>query len=229
MSADAQLFSRYQTFVSLLQLLGGPLAGRICDKFGFMPTLVLSQLSAALSYVLLAASSSVLTLFLSQCPTVFMHNMHAAQAATTILCDENMRAVSMGRLSLSYGIGMVLGSYCGGRLSEAYSNQHTAVLGAVLSIMIVPLNVYLFRGIKNPDVEKNDKRSGLDLHSIADMLRQASVKRLVTVQLLLGLAVSIYRSTFSQTMREHMAMGIFLTYPMTTRSQTKKSFSNAIS
>ncbi|RQM22372.1 hypothetical protein B5M09_013514 [Aphanomyces astaci] len=108
LSADKLLFSRFQTFCSFLQLLGGPLAGRICDTFGFSITLGASQAAASLSYALLAASTSVPTLYLSQLPTMFMHAMHAAQSAMTILAPDNMRATAMGRLSLSYGVGLLM-------------------------------------------------------------------------------------------------------------------------
>ncbi|KAH9084822.1 hypothetical protein Ae201684P_002061 [Aphanomyces euteiches] len=37
-----------------------------------------------------------------------MHAMHAAQAAMAVLASEDMRATAMGRLSLSYGVGMPL-------------------------------------------------------------------------------------------------------------------------
>ncbi|OQR82524.1 hypothetical protein ACHHYP_15899 [Achlya hypogyna] len=215
LSADMLLFSRFQTFCSFLQLFGGPLAGRICDAFGFTPTLVLSQASAALSYALLAATASVPMLFLSQLPTVFMHAMHAAQSAMTVLCDEKMRAVSMGRLSLSYGGGMVLGSYAGGLVAEAFSNQHAAGLAAFLSASIIPITVLLLprniTTVTEPSAPKTNSAtkpsSSMNLGKILVILRDSRVLHLVVVQVLLGLAVSIYRSTFSQVLREQLQLG----------------------
>ncbi|OQR89454.1 hypothetical protein THRCLA_09733 [Thraustotheca clavata] len=210
LSADMLLFSRFQTFCSFLQLFGGPLAGRICDAFGFMPTLVLSQASAALSYFLLASTSTVPMLFLSQLPTVFMHAMHAAQSAITMLCDNNQQAISMGRLSLSYGAGMVGGSYFGGVIAEAYSNQASAGLGCILSLIVIPLNIIILRQASDSSAKKAAKdsvKTSMNFGQILVMLRDPSVLQLVVVQLLLGLAISIYRSTFSQVLREQMQLG----------------------
>ncbi|KDO30164.1 hypothetical protein SPRG_05356 [Saprolegnia parasitica CBS 223.65] len=209
LSADMLLFSRFQTFCSFLQLFGGPLAGRICDAFGFTPTLVLSQAAAALSYALLATTTSVPMLFLSQLPTVFMHAMHAAQSAMTVLCDTNQRAVAMGRLSLSYGGGMVVGSYVGGVVAEAYSNQHAAGLAALLSLAIIPLTIVLLprRPATPAKATTASPDTSMHLGKILLILREPSVLHLVVVQLLLGLAVAIYRSTFSEVLRDQLQLG----------------------
>ncbi|ETV80632.1 hypothetical protein H257_06155 [Aphanomyces astaci] len=211
LSADKLLFSRFQTFCSFLQLLGGPLAGRICDTFGFSITLGASQAAASLSYALLAASTSVPTLFLSQLPTMFMHAMHAAQSAMTILAPDNMRATAMGRLSLSYGVGMVLGSYVGGVVSVAYSTKHSAILAAVLSAAVLPVNWVVFHGISTatPSSTTNTLKTtttSLDVFKIVQVLRQPQVWGTLTTQVLLGLALSLHRSTFSDILRQNLSL-----------------------
>ncbi|RHY22517.1 hypothetical protein DYB32_009481 [Aphanomyces invadans] len=213
LSADKLLFSRFQTFCSFLQLLGGPLAGRICDTFGFSVTLSASQAAASLSYALLAASFSVSTLFLSQLPTVFMHAMHAAQAATTVLAPDNMRATAMGRLSLSYGIGMVLGSYVGGIVSVAFSTKHSAALAAVLSIAVLPVNWLVFQGMSRTttlsaaDSSTKPPATAIDVFKIVEVVRQPEVLNSLTIQVLVGLALSIHRSTFSEVLRQYLSLG----------------------
>ncbi|KAH9153938.1 hypothetical protein AeRB84_003893 [Aphanomyces euteiches] len=98
-----------------------------------------------------------------------MHAMHAAQAAMAVLASEDMRATAMGRLSLSYGVGMVLGSYAGGAISAATSNQTSAIVAALLSFSVLPINWFTLRSDapsskSNQAIEKAP--SSIDLYKI---------------------------------------------------------------
>ena len=100
---------------SLFQLFGSPFMGRLMDARGPKVALLLSHTFAALSYLLLSLSTSIPLLYLSQLPTFFLASMHASQAYLTQVTSKERRAEALGSLSLSYGVGMVLGPTIGER------------------------------------------------------------------------------------------------------------------
>eukprot|EP00736_Rhodelphis_marinus_P010402 Rmarinus@m.3208 len=118
LGADAITFGYLTSFFSLVQLIGGPIFGHVCDAHGARLALVVSQVGSALSYLLLGMSRSTTTLFLSRLPTVTMHAMHAAQTIAAVFSSESARAEALGRLSLSYAVGMILGGPFGGIISS---------------------------------------------------------------------------------------------------------------
>ena len=67
------------------------------------------QIGTGLSYFMLGMAWNVPILFIGQVTTILQHVMHCAQALVTHFSDDDARARAMGRLSLSYGLGMVAG------------------------------------------------------------------------------------------------------------------------
>jgi OCT family organic cation transporter-like MFS transporter 18 len=85
------MFGYLQTFFSFAQLIGGPLMGRFIDTNGAKKGLLITQVAAGLSYLLLGMAIDIPILFLSRVPTLLMHCMQAAQSAVTDLSDESTR------------------------------------------------------------------------------------------------------------------------------------------
>lgn len=132
-----------QTVFAGVQLLGGPLVGRFADVRGERVAIITAMLSSALSYILLGcATSSVIVLFLSKLPSTLMHAMMVAQAYIARLSRPADRVTALGRLSLTYGAGMVLGSSLGGKLAQYMGLSAVAFLAAGLALCSVPLTVY---------------------------------------------------------------------------------------
>ncbi len=98
---DAVVFGYLQTSFSLVQLLGSPVIGRLCDSYGPNVALQLSQLGSGLSYLLLGTATSVPLLFASRVPTLLMHTMHCCQAFIATLSPDETRSLSLGRLTIS--------------------------------------------------------------------------------------------------------------------------------
>lgn len=85
------VFGYLKTAFSVLQLVGSPLIGRVCDAHGGRAALLLSQAGGFVGYMLLGFSTDVTILFLSQVPMGFMHAMHAGQALISDFSDDQSR------------------------------------------------------------------------------------------------------------------------------------------
>ena len=95
LGADVVVFGYFQTFFSVAQFIGGPFIGQVVDSHGANVALLLSQSGCALAYFALSITNSILTLFLSQVPTVLMHAMQAAQAGVSLISTSEDRATAV--------------------------------------------------------------------------------------------------------------------------------------
>lgn len=95
---------------SLMQLIFSPLWGRLSDRVGRRPIMMMSTFGAVLAYLLFAFSSSLAMLFASRILAGIMGgNISTAQAAISDSTPEDQRAAGMGLIGAAFGIGFVLG------------------------------------------------------------------------------------------------------------------------
>jgi MFS family permease len=193
--------------VSICQLLGGPLIGDLIDKRGVRWALILCQLGSAMAYLTLGASSSLALLFVSRIFTCLMQVMQSAQAAVPLLVsDATQRSAAIGRLSLAYGIGMILGAALGGFVSLDAS----AALSAALSVGSVLVTVAALHGnggggsssskAKEAGEEDKEAESSGGGSTLRDILSVATVPRVRALVLFLccaTLGIATWRSMWS--------------------------------
>jgi OCT family organic cation transporter-like MFS transporter 18 len=196
------IFGWLSTVFSLVQLIGGPVIGRLCDTRGARLALQVSQLGAGASYVLLGCATSIEWLFASRLPTVAMHAMQASQAFVAVHSLPSVRAVAIGRISLSYGIGMVAGSSVGGILSSSIGYSAVAFLAALISLAFIVCNAALLPSIeiRSPDnniATTTTTNTDSSFSTVLQLLRNVRVARLLAFQICVGVALSMYATTFS--------------------------------
>ena len=189
-----------QTFTAMAQLMGGPVIGRVCDKYGGRLTMVISQLAAASSYATMAIAWSVPTLLFSQVFVVGMHAMHVAQAITSDVTGEEHRAVAMGRLSLSYAIGMVLGGPLLSLLSTRLGYTVVLCVASAISVATVPMTMLFLpagrqlRGGTDAVATSNS----LNIRRIVQLFRLPGIVELTLYQIFLGVSLAVFRVSFAQ-------------------------------
>src|SRR5262245_2355534 len=103
---------------SLMQLLFAPVWGRVSDRVGRRPVLLLSLSASAASYFLLAGAWSLTVLFAARALAgVAGATISVAQAYIADVTSEGDRARGMGMIGAAFGLGMVIGPAIGGALS----------------------------------------------------------------------------------------------------------------
>ncbi|XP_071950315.1 solute carrier family 22 member 18-like [Antedon mediterranea] len=140
LNLDTVQFGYLQTTFYLVQLIGGPLYGRFADVHGSRIAMLLAFSSAALMYGILGAATSAFGVFLSRLPSLFLHAFHASQIVIVDVTEPSKRAAALGRMSLSYGLGRVIGPLIGGQVASRFSEQSSAFVacgGSLLSVLII--------------------------------------------------------------------------------------------
>src|SRR5512135_3678920 len=121
----AETFGANPTLVGLLvgsyaaaQLVGAPILGRLSDRYGRRPILLLSVLGTFIGFLLLGFARSLWVLFASRIlDGLTGGNLSIAQAYISDVTDAKSRARGLGMVGAAFGLGFIIGPAVGGILS----------------------------------------------------------------------------------------------------------------
>jgi MFS family permease len=113
-SATAYELGWLMACYSIAQFIFAPLWGRMSDRWGRRPILLMSIFGGSLSYLALAFSPSLLWMFV--CRTLagaFAANISTAHAYMADITSEKDRASGMGFIGAAFGMGFIVGPALG--------------------------------------------------------------------------------------------------------------------
>ena len=145
-AAVALLMSCY----SFAQFFMSPVLGRLSDRIGRRPVLMVSMACSCLAYVWLGFASALWMLFGARLLAgAGAGNLAAAQAYITDVTSPEARAKGMGMIGAAFGLGFTLGPWLGGVVAGANPTaadlQRPAFLAAALSALAFILVIALLK------------------------------------------------------------------------------------
>ena len=94
----------------VMQFIGAPILGRLSDRYGRKPVLIISQLGTLLGFLILGLANSLWLLFLARLVDGLSGaNISTAQAAITDSTNEKTRTQGLGLLGAAFGLGFIVG------------------------------------------------------------------------------------------------------------------------
>ena len=103
---------------SVGQMISTPIWGRLSDRYGRKPVLVISLVGAMLSYIGLALATNLWMLGLARALGGLMAgNFSTAMAYVSDVTPEHLRAKGMGIVGAAFSLGFIVGPAIGGLLS----------------------------------------------------------------------------------------------------------------
>jgi len=166
------MFSAY----SLGQFIAEPFWGRLSDRIGRRPVLIVTILANTLSYLALAFAPNIAWAFAIRLASGFgSGNISTIQGYMADVTPPEKRAGRMGLLGAAFGMGFVVGPTLGGLLpglAEAFGHSDTGrlafqipLLTAAVLAAIAALGVFLFvvesRAPSHKDVPMERRRDHL--------------------------------------------------------------------
>ncbi|RPI29160.1 MAG: MFS transporter, partial [Chloroflexota bacterium] len=93
-----------------MQFIGAPILGRLSDRYGRKPVLLLSQAGTLVGFLLLGFSNALWLLFLSRLiDGISGGNISTAQAAIADSTTEKTRTQGLGLIGAAFGLGFIIG------------------------------------------------------------------------------------------------------------------------
>ncbi|TVP54944.1 MAG: MFS transporter [Gemmatimonadales bacterium] len=130
---------------SAAQLVLAPIWGRLSDRFGRRPILLIGLVGSALSYLVFAYAGSILALLISRTMAgVGGANIPVAQAYIADITPPEKRAGGMGLIGAAFGLGFIFGPAIGGVLAPiapeapGLAAAGLCALNAILAFFLLP-------------------------------------------------------------------------------------------
>jgi multidrug resistance protein len=184
---------------SLTQFVFAPILGRISDRIGRRPILLLGLLGSSIGYMIYGFAGTFFWLLASRA----MHGACAAtistaQAYIADTTDDEHRAKGMGLIGAAFGLGFVLGPALGGIMG------HSSLRVPVFFASALTFANFIFAAARLPESHHADRSAPLDLaHFIAPLLaipRQLirhRLARMFAIAFLLTFSLSALEATFA--------------------------------
>ena len=184
------------TAYSAAQLVGASLLGRLSDRVGRRPVLLLSLAGSAASFLLSGLADSLWLLLLARALAgLFGGSIAAAQAYIADVTTPGERARYMGLLGAAIGLGFVFGPAIGSFLARFGfgAAAFAAALLAAANLLFAFFRLPETRGAE----ERRHSHARLDWSNLTDALRHPSIGRLLAATFFSTLAFVAMEATFA--------------------------------
>lgn len=129
-----------------MSFIVGPILGRLSDRFGRRPVLIVSQLGSLLSYVFIALAPNIGMVYLARMlDGITAGNFSTAQAYISDITDPRERAKRLGTTALAFSLGLSIGPAMGGFVAARLGPRAAYVMGAMIGAVTILLSAFLLK------------------------------------------------------------------------------------
>ncbi len=183
------------------QLIAGPILGKLSDRFGRRPLLIVSQIGTFAGFLVLGWAKTLFWIFFSRfLDGITAGNLSLAQAYISDVTLPEDRAKSFGIIGIAFGLGFLIGPALSGYLSQ-YSYVYPAYLAAALSFTSILCTYFLLpQAVPHTEEESGPggKRRGLlDWGSYLDYFKRPELAPLLIEFMLFCLMFSLFIQGFA--------------------------------
>jgi len=186
---------------ALAQFFGAPVLGRLSDRFGRRPILLVSIFGTFVGFLVLGFANTLWMLFLSRViDGLTGGNISVAQAYISDVTDAEHRGQALGLIGAAFGIGFVLGPVTGGILGQDFGYSVPAFVAAALSLINMGLVAFLLPESLTPEARERlsgQRRPMFDVAGLRQALQHPRVGPLLTIRTVTALAYQTFESGFA--------------------------------
>ncbi len=188
------LFASY----SIMQLIFSPVLGRLSDKYGRRPVLLVSIIGTGIGFLILGFATTLWMLFLGRIlDGITGGNISTAQAYIADVTTKEDRAKGMGLLGAAFGLGFIFGPAIGGILSR-WGIQVPFLFAAGLCFANAVLLYFTLPETVTPDhPARTSAAGGRGFSHLLNSLKQPRLGFVLVIYFLFIVAFSIMTTSFS--------------------------------
>jgi multidrug resistance protein len=195
---------------SAMQFIFSPIWGRLSDRHGRRPILLISTLGAAVSYVIFAVASMQGNLWLLLASRLFAGacggNITVAQAYVADITPPELRSKRMGLIGMAFGLGFILGPAISGIALKFGGNAAPGWTAAALCAANFLLAYFILAESWKPDSAPVNKRPRFA--QWGHTLSQPNIGLLILIFFLATFAFSCFESTLPLLVSDSFNLGV---------------------
>lgn len=184
---------------ALMQLIGAPILGRLSDRFGRRPILLISVFGTFLGFLLLGFANALWMLFASRIlDGLTGGNLSVAQAYISDVTDEKSRSKGLGMIGAAFGLGFIIGPVTGGLLSQ-WGYAVPAFAAATISfINLILIYTWLPESLtEEKRSQMTEKKPAVTLQALLVAFQRPFTGSILITRFFFGLAFAIFQTIFS--------------------------------
>lgn len=203
----AETYGASATLVGLLvaiyaagQMISAPLLGRLSDRYGRRPFLIVSILGGAISFFILGLATNLTMLFIARLVAgLTAGNISVAQAYITDVTDVKNRSRGLGLIGAAFGLGFIIGPALGGLLSQWGYAIPAFVAAGIATLNLVVVVLWLPESLTEERKKEISlqKKSPISIKSLVATLRKPVVGPLLHTRVFYGFAFALFQSIFA--------------------------------
>ncbi len=193
-----------------MQFIGSPILGRLSDRFGRRPILLVSQIGTLIGFLVLGFANSLWLLFLSRMiDGISGANISTAQAVVTDVTDEKTRTQGLGLIGAAFGMGFILGPMIAFAILVGTNDNYAAVAftAAFFSLASIVMTFFWLPETHTPGKSTTPHKSPFSFQNMFQALGRPTIGILLILMFAQQLAFGGYEQMFSLFALNRLGMG----------------------
>jgi DHA1 family tetracycline resistance protein-like MFS transporter len=181
---------------SFAQFFAAPYMGKLSDRHGRRPVLLVSKFGTVIAYIIFAYAKVYWLIVFSRLIDGFTGgNIPAARAYISDITKEHNRHKGMALIGVAYGLGYIIGPVIGGVLfGLTHDKTIPALAGALLCLFSFVLTYFFLKESHRPqEIEENVSINLID--SFKKIIINPACKQILLVQFIFMICLYAFQST----------------------------------
>ena len=180
------------------QFVAGPFIGRLSDRRGRLPVLLLSQVGTVIAFLMIGfAQSAALLFFARVLDGVTGGNIIVAQAYVTDIMPEHRRTQALGYVMAAFGMGFIVGPGIGGLLASQFGPQIPFLFAAAAALATVILTWFALEETLSKSDQARNRDSKSARMSPAKLVRNVPLLAVMSVSFVSRFGFGLLIGTFA--------------------------------
>ncbi len=172
------------------QFLFSPFWGRMSDRIGRRPVLLISLFGSAASHLVFGIAGSLNLLFIARAfAGMFGANISTAMAYIADVTGEKERSKGMGLIGAAFGLGFVCGPALGGIIA-IYKPEYVAFVASAICFANFIMAYFVLNESLSPEIRARLKKRASRVASLLRAFRQPILNSLLGVSFLTSFGLS---------------------------------------